>query len=346
MLEIILISQAADTVKENREEAFKFLAGQCILGCFAYAPSTFAWTLSITDGQNPDVAACVGLMTPLACLGISASQVLYTPMRKPIAIASFTGALDGMIWSSLLIANIGLHTNSEMSDKDDLYTTIFLLGLTGGNTLGFLSGLQGGSEGAYILKTALAVYMPIVYFQAKRLLIGKYFVSDNLDDFINELKLDVGIATALSTIGGLTTFSLTYNDYDITSGDALFISSNIAKGALILNAPVKTMYMLSTDNTFGFWGIYGGNPVFERLGSLADLTGMALGAYISYQIAKKKTNFSLLEGLIYSTVPALAFWAALGPRLVYEEYIKIAPMLQVTFDLGTSILMYGFLEKF
>ncbi len=280
-------------------------------------------------------------MTPMACLGTSALIGLNIPMRKPIAVSSFTGALDGMIWSSLIILNIAINIEGL---RNEIYPSLFLMGLTAGNALGLFLGLNGGSEGAYILKTVSAVYMPLSYFEVKRLLFGKYMTSS----YDNEYKFDLAISTGLSITGGLGTFLLTYNNYDITSGDALFISSNIAKGALILSAPIKTFYMLSKNDLSGFWGFYGNDPLFGRIGSLANLTGMALGAYISYRIAKKK-DLSLLEGLIYSTIPALAFWAAMAPSFLqeyYRDYIKISPLIQVTFDVGTSLLVYGYLDRF
>ncbi len=281
------------------------------------------------------------MYTPMACFGTSALIGLNIPMRKPIAVSSFTGALDGMIWSSLIILNIAINIEGL---RNEIYSSLFLMGLTAGNALGLFLGLNGGSEGAYILKTVSAVYMPLSYFEVKRLLFGKYITSGN----DNEYKSDLAISTGLSITGGLGTFLLTYNNYDITSGDALFISSNIAKGALILSAPIKTFYMLSKNDLSGFWGFYGNDPLFERIGSLANLTGMALGAYISYRIAKKK-DLSLLEGLIYSTIPALAFWAAMAPSFLqeyYRDYIKISPLIQVTFDVGTSLLVYGYLDRF
>jgi hypothetical protein len=73
---------------------------------------------------------------------------------------------------------------------------------------------------------------------------------------------------------------------------------------------------------------------------------MALGGYLSYKIVKKK-DFSLLEGLIYSAVPTLAYWAALSPGyIIGSDYYRISPVVQATFDVGASLLIYQLIEKF
>jgi hypothetical protein len=340
MLGFFLLSQNADTVKSDgvsREETFRFLAGQCLLGSTAYPFAAYFWVLSISEDNR--YASCAACMTPMACLMANGAFALSTNIKKPLAVSSFTGAVDGMIWSVLLIANIAVYTK-DFDPK--LYTTLFLLGLSGGNVVGYLSGLQGGSDGAYVLKTVSAVQLPYAYNQLKRLIFGRWVF-----DSKSEGKLDLGIITGLSIAGGLGTFTLKHNDYSITDGDALFIASNIVKGAFVLEAPIKVLYAV-THRDFGgaFFGYYNRDPVFERLGGFANLAGMALGGYLSYKIVKKK-DFSLLEGLIYSAVPTLAYWAATAPGpIIGSDYYRISPVVQATFDVGTSLLIYQLIEKF
>jgi hypothetical protein len=346
MLGLILLSQNADTVKSDgvsREETFRFLAGQCLLGSTAYPTAAFFWVLSISeDGRFASCAAC---MTPMACLMANGAFALSTNIKKPLAVSSFTGAVDGMIWSVLLIANIAVHTEKW---DNKLYTTLFLLGLSGGNAAGYLSGLQGGSDGAYVLKTVSAVQLPYAYSQLKRLIFGRWVFDTESE---GERKADLGIITGLSIAGGLGTFALTHNDYSITDGDALFIASNIAKGAFVLEAPIRLLYSFTHKDSiqdFGgaLFGYYNRDPVFERVGGFANLAGMALGGYLSYKIVKKK-DFSLLEGLIYSAVPTLAYWAALSPGyIIGSDYYRFSPIVQATFDVGASLLIYQLIEKF
>ncbi len=348
MLGLLLLSQNADTVKSDevsREETFRFLAGQCLLGSTAYPFAAYLWVLStLEDGRYASCAAC---MTPMACLMANGAFALSTNIKKPLAVSSFTGAVDGMIWSVLLIANIAVHTKDF---NPELYSTLFLLGLSGGNAAGYLSGLQGGSDGAYVLKTVSAVQLPYAYNQLKRLIFGRW-VFDVTSE--GAFKAELGIITGLSIAGGLGTFTLTYNDYSITDGDALFIASNIAKGAFVLEAPIRLLYSLTHKDSIqdfvgaSLFGYYNRDPVFERVGGFANLAGMALGGYLSYKIVKKK-DFSLLEGLIYSAVPTLAYWAALAPGFIIEsnDYYRISPVVQATFDVGASLLIYQLIERF
>jgi hypothetical protein len=343
MLGFLLISQNADTVKSDgvsREETFRFLAGQCLLGSTAYPTAVFFWVLStLEDGRYASCAAC---MTPMACLMANGAFALSTNIKKPLAVSSFTGAVDGMIWSVLLIANIAAYTK-DWDNK--LYTTLFLLGLSGGNAAGYLAGLQGGSDGAYVLKTVSAVQLPYAYNQLKRLIFGRWVFDAKSE---GENKLDLGIITGLSIAGGLGTFALTHNDYSITDGDALFIASNIAKGAFVFEAPIRLLYSLTHEDFVraSLFGYYNRDPVFERVGGFANLAGMALGGYLSYKIVKKK-DFSLLEGLIYSVVPTLAYWASLAPRyIIGPDYYRISTVVQATFDVGASLLIYQLIERF
>jgi hypothetical protein len=353
MLGLILLSQNADTVKSDgvsREETFRFLAGQCVLGSTAYPYAAYLWVLSISEDNNNRYryASCAACMTPMACLMANGAFALSTNIKKPLAVSSFTGAVDGMIWSVLLIANIGVHTEKW---DEKLYSTLFLLGLSGGNAAGYVAGLQGGSDGAYVLKTVSAVQLPYAYNQLKRLIFGRWAIIGAISESgfsVGEFKADLGIITGLSIAGGLGTFALTHNDYSITDGDALFIASNISKGAFVLEAPIRLLYSLTHEDFVGasLFGYYNRDPVFERVGGFANLAGMALGGYLSYKIVKKK-DFSLLEGLIYSAVPTLAYWAALAPGFIIGEgYYRISPVVQATFDVGTSLLIYQLIEKF
>jgi hypothetical protein len=343
MLSLLLLSQNADTVKSDgvsREETFRFLAGQCLLGSTAYPFATYLWVLS--NSEDDRYAQCAACMTPMACLMANGAFALSTNIKKPLAISSFTGALDGMIWSGLLIANIAVYTENW---DNKLYSTLFLLGLSGGNAAGYLAGLQGGSDGAYVLKTVSAVQLPYAYSQLKRLIFGRWVFDTESE---GEDKLDLGIITGLSIVGGLGTFALTYNDYSITDGDALFIASNIVKGAFVLEAPIKVLYSSNHQDFVraSLFGYYNQDPVFERLGGFANLAGMALGGYLSYKIVKKK-DFSLLEGLIYSAVPTLAYWASLAPGyIIGSDYYRFSPIVQATFDVGASLLIYQLIERF
>ena len=331
MLGLILLSQNADTVKSDgvsREETFRFLAGQCLLGSTAYPYAVSFWVFStLEDGRYASCAAC---MTPIACLMANGAFALSTNIKKPLAISSFTGTLDGMIWSALLIANITVHTEKW---DDKLYSTLFLLGLSGGNVAGYLASLQGGSDGAYVLKTVSAVQLPYAYNQLKRLIFGRW-VFDSKSE--GEDKLDLGIITGLSIVGGLGTFALTYNDYSITDGDALFIASNIAKGAFVLESPIRLLYSLTHEDFVeaSLFGYYNRDPVFERVGGFANLAGMALGGYLSYKIVKKK-DFSLTKGLIYAFVP-LMYYPVLG-----SMDFPFAPIMTTILDIGISIIIYN-----
>lgn len=191
---LYLISADGDTLERSREEIAKFAASQCILGCVAYPLATAAIVATYTE--RGDYASCTGLMTPLACLTISGAYALSYPIKKPVAAASFTGAIDGLLWSSLIYGNIVLWGN--YNDDGKLASTLIFLGLTSGNLIGLYSGYLGGSEGAYILKTYSAFYVPYTYFQARRLIFGDFIT--NYSE--NQFKVDFSIATALSIAGG------------------------------------------------------------------------------------------------------------------------------------------------
>jgi len=136
MLGFLLLLQNADTVKSDgvsREETFRFLAGQCLLGSTAYPYAVFFWVFSTSEDER--YATCAACMTPMACLMANGAFALSTNIKKPLAVSSFTGAVDGMIWSGLLIANIAVYTENW---DNKLYSTLFLLGLSGGNAAGYL----------------------------------------------------------------------------------------------------------------------------------------------------------------------------------------------------------------
>ncbi|MEO0173590.1 MAG: hypothetical protein ABIL16_02555 [candidate division WOR-3 bacterium] len=340
MLSLYLISADGDTLERSREEIAKFAASQCILGCAAYPVATAIFVGAYTE--NWDYAGCTGLMTPLACLTASGVYALSSPIKKPMAAASFTGAIDGALWSLLIYGNIVFWGN-YYDDGEKLFSTLILFGLSGGNLAGLYSGYLGGSEGAYILKTYSAFYVPYTYFQAKRLILGNFAGNYSEDEF----KVDLSIAMALSIGGGLGTYYLTKDNYEITGGDAIFIGANVIKGAVILETPIKLVYIntnpISQDfNPMLFSGafVYYDDPIYDRLSAAAYLSGMALGAYISYKIAKKK-DLNILEGLVYSTVPIFAYYAGMAPWIVLrEDYYRIMPLVQVSFDVGASYLLY------
>jgi len=291
----------------------------------------------------PQAVLWCATFSPIACYIFT--KITKYPIRKPMGVSSFAGALDGLIWGSLISANY-YHYVNEWDPR--IFYMFAIFGLSAGNLAGTLAGSFGGSEGVHILKTVSAVQLPYAYNQLKRLIFGRW-VFDATSE--GEFKADLGIITGLSIVGGLGTFALTYNDYSITDGDALFIASNIVKGAFVLEAPIKVLYAVtrrdSIDAPVGtFYIYYNQDPVFERVGGFANLAGMALGGYLSYKIVKKK-DFSLLEGLIYSVVPTLAYWAALAPGyIIGADYYRISPVVQATFDVGASFLIYQLIEKF
>lgn len=323
MLYIYLTSADGDTVE--------FVASQCILGGVAY-PITTALLVG-TYTQRWEYALCTCLMTPLACLTASGIYAFSYPLKKPMAVASFTGAMDGMLWSSLMYGTYMLWTKSS-DENGKIFSTSLFLGLTSGNLIGLYSGYLGSSEGSHILKTYSAFYSIYAYLQVKRLLLGNYVKEENI-------KWDFLIATALSITGGLGTYTLTKDNYKITGGDALFIGANVIKGAVIFETPVQLAWInLVKETIFPVGGLsYYNDPLYDRISAFTYLSGMALGTYISYKIAKKK-DFNILEGLVYSTVPIFAYYAGLAPLIVEEEYYRIMPLVQVTFDVGVSYLLY------
>jgi hypothetical protein len=249
-----------------------------------------------------------------------------------MGVSSFAGALDGLIWGSLISANY-YHYVNEWDPR--IFYMFAIFGLSAGNLAGTLAGSFGGSEGAHILKTVSALQLPYAYNQLKRLIFGRWAFDSTSE---GELKADLGIITGLSIVGGLGTFTLTYNDHSITAGDALFMASNMIKGAFALEAPIKVLYATTRRDSIGssvgtFFGYYNRDPVFERLGGFANLAGMALGGYISYKIVKKK-DFSLTEGIIYAFVP-LMYYPALG-----STDFPFAPIITSILDIGISIIIY------
>jgi hypothetical protein len=245
-----------------------------------------------------------------------------------MGVSSFAGALDGLIWGSLISANY-YHYVNEWDPR--IFYMFAIFGLSAGNLAGTLAGSFGGSEGAHILKTVSAVQLPYAYNQLKRIILGRWAFDSESE---GEIKADLGIITGLSIVGGLGTFTLTYNDHSITAGDALFMASNMIRGAFALEAPIKVLYA-STRRDFGgtFFGYYNRDPVFERVGGFANLAGMALGGYLSYKIVKKK-DFSLTTGIIYAFVP-LMYYPALGPM---EN--PFAPIITSILDIGILIIIY------
>jgi hypothetical protein len=274
----------------------------------------------------PQAVLWCAAFSPIACYIFT--RITKYPIRKPMGISSFAGALDGLIWGSLISANY-YHYVNEWDPR--IFYMFAIFGLSAGNLAGTLAGSFGGSEGAHILKTVSAVQLPYAYNQMKRIIFGRWAFDSTSE---GELKTDLGIVTGLSIVGGLGTFTLTYNDHSITAGDALFMASNMIKGAFVLEAPIKVLYATTRrDFTGTFFGYYNRDPVFERVGGFANLAGMALGGYLSYKIVKKK-DFSLTKGIIYAVVP-LMYYPALGP--VESPF---TPIMTSILDIVFSIIIY------
>jgi len=276
----------------------------------------------------PQAVLWCATFSPIACYIFT--RITKYPIRKPMGVSSFAGALDGLIWGSLISANY-YHYVNEWDPR--IFYMFAIFGLSAGNLAGTLAGSFGGSEGAHILKTVSAVQLPYAYNQLKRLIFGRW-VFDATSE--GEDKLDLGIITGLSVAGGIGTFALTHNDHSITAGDALFIASNTIKGAFALEAPIKVLYATTHRDSIGAlvgFGYYNRDPVFERVGGFANLAGMALGGYLSYKIVKKE-DFSLTKGIIYAVVP-LMFYPALG-----STDSPFAPIITSILDIGISIIIY------
>jgi hypothetical protein len=278
----------------------------------------------------PQAVLWCATFSPIACYIFT--RITKYPIRKPMGVSSFAGALDGLIWGSLISANY-YHYVNEWDPR--IFYMFAIFGLSAGNLAGTLAGSFGGSEGAHILKTASAVQLPYAYNQLKRIIFARWAFDSTSE---GELKADLGIITGLSIAGGLGTFTLTYNDHSITAGDALFMASNMIKGAFALEAPIKVLYATTRRDSNGapvgtFFGYYNRDPVFERLGGFANLAGMALGGYISYKIVKKK-DFSLTKGIAYAVVP-LMYYPVLG-----SMESSFAPIMTTILDIGISIIIY------
>jgi hypothetical protein len=295
-------------------------------------------TSSIRDPQYsysskepvPQAVLWCATFSPIACYIFT--RITKYPIRKPMGVSSFAGALDGLIWGSLISANY-YHYVNEWDPR--IFYMFAIFGLSAGNLAGTLAGSFGGSEGAHILKTVSAVQLPYAYNQLKRIIFGRWAFDSTSE---GELKADLGIITGLSIVGGLGTFTLTYNDHSITAGDALFIASNTIKGAFALEAPIKVLYATTRRDSIGasvgtFFGYYNRDPVFERVGGFANLAGTALGGYLSYKIIKKE-DFSLTKGIIYAVVP-LMYYPVLG-----STDSPFAPIIISILDIGISIIIY------
>jgi len=278
----------------------------------------------------PQAVLWCATFSPIACYIFT--RITKYPIRKPMGVSSFAGALDGLIWGSLISANY-YHYVNEWDPR--IFYMFAIFGLSAGNLAGTLAGSFGGSEGAHILKTVSALQLPYAYNQLKRIIFGRWAFDSTSE---GELKADLGIITGLSIVGGLGTFTLTHNDHSITAGDALFMASNMIKGAFALEAPIKVLYATTRRDFSGasagnFFGYYNLDPVFERVGGFANLAGMALGGYLSYKIVKKE-DFSLTKGIIYAFVP-LMYYPVLG-----STDFPFAPIIISILDIGISIIIY------
>ncbi len=206
----------------------------------------------------PQVLLCAAL-SPLACYVFM--KVTKYPIRKPITISSITGTVDGLVWSSLISASYYIYTK----DDDPRMLYMFLIfGMSAGNLAGSLAGSYGGSEGAYVLKTISTVYFPYLYFQLKRVILGRAFGDDK------ETRLDLTFSTFLSIGGALGTFALNF-DKDITLSEALGIGIGAFFGSILSEGVAKAT-----------------NVESERLKGFINVSGSLLFAYLTYKSNPKK----------------------------------------------------------
>ncbi len=220
----------------------------------------------------PQIMFCAAL-SPLACYVFM--KITKYPIRKPMAISSITGAMDGLIWSYLIWENYHQYTK----DYDPRVTYMFLIfGISAGNLAGSLAGSYGGSEGAYVLKTTSAVYFPYLYFQVKRMILGRMYGDEN------ETKVDLGFSTLLSVGGALSTFALNFNNKDITAYEGLIIGISAFMGALVFDR-------LFDASTLGNNLSYDQR---ERIKGFFDISGSLLFAYLVYkELQRKKSKTTL-----------------------------------------------------
>ncbi|MEO0194504.1 MAG: hypothetical protein ABIL53_07710 [candidate division WOR-3 bacterium] len=311
MVALFLFSVQAegDTLRGSKEEVVKYVLSQGILGCGVYPILVGGCALFATG----DMASSL-LYSSLSSAGyllISASYVKNHGVNKPVSVASFTGALDGLVWGYLVYETIEFWSYQPAYQLlgDVVYPynakmlTFMAFGATAGNLLGFHLANGGSSEGAYVLKTFAVFHTPYAYMQAKRLILGDYFFegSDIYNKADRGLRTDFTVSTALSLVGGALAYNLTKDKYEITGGDALFMGSNAIKGVLILETPIHLTYALSTGSYKGFPTYYQ-NPTYDRLAGLSNLLGMWLGYWFSYKLVKR-VDLNVFEGLIYAIIP-------------------------------------------
>ena len=346
------VSKDNGKTEERKVEELGFVAGQSALGCCAYS-----WLAGMTVGGT--AGCCVGMATPLACMSLSAAYATTVGVKPYGALASFTGGVDGLLWGFLTLSTLeanGVNVPGALSTGIPLATSLILNG-------GWMAYSQVGrsSEGAYLTKTLFAFQTPYYYLQLKRLALGDYVRFDSSGNLVGEdLKRDLTAITGVSVAGGLGGFLLTSRWEGYTAGDALFLSSNISKGSLVLSNLVRTAY-LQTFWSQDRWeseqwkyyvalvsGYYPGSSTMNRLGSFAQLAGGVAGGVLSYHLIKRR-HMSLLGGLLYSTVPAFAYWAAWAPAILFERdprpYTSFMPLVQIALDLGTSYLIYRLTTK-
>ncbi len=222
----------------------------------------------------------------------------------------------------------------------------------------------GASEGSYLTKTLFSFQSVYYYYQVKRVFLGDYVRFDTSGELItSDFEKDAVALPAISVAGGMGGFLLTHRWKDYTAGDALFMSANISKGSLIMSNLIRTGYLQtfwsgekwnSLDEQAKYYvilvsGYYPGSPTMNRVGGVAQIVGGLVGAGVSYMLIKDK-HLSLFEGLVYSVVPAFAYWAAWAPMVFFVDgdprpYGSFMPLVQVALDVGTSYLIYRMLVR-
>ena len=356
MMVVLLAVSSSDTVKEFKRdgaiERVGFVAGQTVLGCCAYSWLGGAFVGSVWDWK---VGMCVGSATPLMCMAASAAYSMKVGVKSPGAIASFTGGVDGLLWgylieNSLISYDVRL---PEWATPGIPLTTSLILNAA---SLAYSQNSRA-SEGAYVTKTLFAFQSLYYYYQLKRTLLGDYVRYDSTGaPSYSELKFDFTLLPVISVSSALGGFISTAGWEGYTAGDALFLSANISKGSLVFGNVLRTAYLQtfwSQDRwererdkyfavlTQGYY--YPDNPTMNRLGGASQIVGGILGAGVSYMLIRKH-HVPTMAGVLYSVVPAMAYWAAYAPLILFEKdprpYGSFIPLIQIGLDVGTSYLIY------
>lgn len=332
-------------------ENIGFVAGQTVLGCCVYSWLGGFFIGSVANGQ---IGTCTGMATPLTCMAASAAYSMGVGVKPHGALASFTGGVDGFLWGSLVEAAMGYY-EVHLSDE-----AIFGIPL-GASLLLNAAGLAysqnfRASEGSYVTKTLFAFQSLYYYYQLKRVLFGDYMRNEGVGEAAtSELRTDFTLLPVVSVSSALGGFVATAGWEDYTAGDALFLSSNISKGSLVLSSILRTAYLqtfwsqdkwdMEREQYFPILmqGYYPNNSTMNRLGGAVQLAGGLIGAGVSYALIKRH-HVPLLAGVLYSVVPAMAYWAAQAPLVLFTKdprpYGNFMPLIQIGLDVGTSYLIY------